>query len=103
MNFQKIILIIATIILVFSLLTIGLLIRSSKTDLVFPPMIGQCPDYWKEISNNVCKNVLNLGKMTCDHVKDFSGSEYQGKQGTIEKCNWAKSCDLVWDGVTDKC
>lgn len=103
MNFQKIIIIIALVILVVSLLSIGLVIRNSKSDVVFPPMVGQCPDYWKETSNNVCQNVLKLGKTTCEQIKDFNGSEYQGKQGIIEKCNWAKSCDLVWDGVTDKC
>ena len=100
MDFQKLVLIIATVILVIFMFSIWLLVRNAATKYKFPPMVSQCPDCWINIGTNKCSNAKNLG--TCsDKVMDFSEPKYQGPKGDVAKCKWAKSCGLVWDGITN--
>ena len=57
MNFQKIVITIAVILLILSLAFIGTAINSEKKNIVYPPVIAECPDYWKhDIENNKCIN-----------------------------------------------
>ena len=100
MDFQKLVLIIAAIVLVIFLFAMWVLIRNAAKNYKFPPVLSECPDYWTSIGANSCNNAKNLG--TCgDKVMDFSASTYKGSQGNIAKCKWAKSCGLVWDGITN--
>ena len=32
---------------------------------------------------------------------NFTTDEFIGTDGLKNKCNWAKSCDLTWDGITN--
>lgn len=98
-TFQRIVVVIAIVILAITLIVIGFLIHRGVKDTKYPPVIGECPDYWKVIDHDKCENVLHLGK--CGDVKDFSGSKYQGESGIKEKAKWAKKCGLEWDGVTN--
>ena len=107
MNFQKSVMMVAIVLLVICLIMIGMAMYNNKYDSDFPPIIADCPDYWIERPSdihdqNVCYNVKNLGRSECEKPKDFSGSLWTGSQGTCNKYRWAKSCDLTWDGVTNK-
>ena len=55
MNFQRIVIIIAIILLIVCLILIGLVLVNSKSAQQWPPMIGDCPDYWVDTSVN-CGN-----------------------------------------------
>jgi hypothetical protein len=105
--FQRIVLIIAIIILIISLLLIGLSIRSSKRNIAWPPLVPVCPDYWfidGSGNNTKCINKRNLG--TCKpssgtkHLTmNFNVSPYIGANGNCAKYTWANNCGLAWDGI----
>lgn len=115
MIFQNIVLIIAGIALVTSLMIIGISLKESKENVVYPPVMGDCPDYWEEqpVNNDndnkndnkngktQCVNIHGLGKASCSKKMDFSVYPYVGSDGACNKKEWAKSCDLTWDGITN--
>lgn len=105
-NFQKIVTIIAIIVLLALLFIIAIIMKNSH-DQTWPPVIGDCPDYWVDTSGNGrnCINVKNLG--TCPSnvsgqplSMNFSGANYQGSSGLCNKYNYASGCGLTWDGIT---
>lgn len=98
LTFQKIVSYIAAIILAGTLSIIGLMIYNSKTSVKYPPEVSECPDYWESTGPNKCRNTLNVGKCDVDEI-DFNEAKYSGPTGTVEKCKWANSCGLVWDGL----
>lgn len=110
MNFQKIVLIIASLLLIISLIIIAsIFYKSTYGSTEWPPNVGVCPDYWVDLSGNgsECFNSKYLG--TCDQYKptsesnntmNFDTSPYNGTDGTCEKYKWAKGCNLTWDGIT---
>ena len=50
MSFQKITIIIAAIILIIALVIVGLsLSGKGSSDTQWPPIIGDCPDYWVDL------------------------------------------------------
>jgi hypothetical protein len=106
-NFQKIVLLIAVILLIIALIFIGYSLGQAKADETWPPIIGECPDYWVDISGNgaMCVNVNNLG--TCNipsegnlNSMDFSNSYFNSSDGLCAKYKWANGCDVTWDGIT---
>jgi len=107
MNFQKIILIIAIVILMITLVFIGYALYNSSLQEQWPPLIGDCPDYWVDMSGNggQCVNNLRLG--TCNiptagnqNAMDFTSNTFAGSNGTCAKYTWAKGCGVTWDGIT---
>jgi energy-coupling factor transporter transmembrane protein EcfT len=105
-GFQKTVLLFAIIILIGLLVFIGVSLKKKETQ-DWPPVIGDCPDYWVDTSGNGgnCVNVLNLG--TCPSSKantplnvNFSTSNYQGSNGLCNKYNYAQQCGITWDGIT---
>ena len=54
-SFQKIVLIIAIIFLILFLVLIGTSLSNSNNDLDWPPVVGNCPDYWVDLSGNGSK------------------------------------------------
>ena len=51
MNFQKIVLTIATVLLIISLIVFGSMLYSEAK--VYPPTQAQCPDYWIDMSGGI--------------------------------------------------
>jgi hypothetical protein len=98
-TFQKIVSYIAAIILAGTLAFIGFMIYNSKTSMKYPPEVAECPDYWESTGPNKCRNTLKVGKCTDADEMDFNDTKYRGPTGTLEKCKWANSCGLVWDGL----
>ena len=50
-TFQRFVLIVAIIILILLLLFIGFTLYKARKE-IWPPLIGDCPDYWIDISGN---------------------------------------------------
>jgi hypothetical protein len=98
LTFQKIVSYIAAIILAGTLTVIGFMIYNSKSSVKYPPEVAECPDYWESTGPNKCRNTLKVGKCDTDDM-DFNDPKYSGPTGLAEKCKWANSCGLVWDGL----
>jgi hypothetical protein len=108
MNFQRIILTIAIVLLILCLILIGIVLVNSKNSQQWPPMVGDCPDYWVDLSGNgaQCVNVKNLGSCNFGfgnskyQTMDFTQAPFSGNNGLCAKYNWANGCKLTWDGIT---
>jgi hypothetical protein len=108
MFFQKTVLIIATIILIIMLVFIGISLSKSKYAESWPPIVGDCPDYWVDLSGNgeACFNSKSLGICNLPSLEDkntmnFNVDPYNTyDKGTCSKYNWAKGCGITWDGIT---
>lgn len=104
-NFQSITVIVAIVILIICLIFIGIQLRKSKYDKQYPPVTGDCPDYWLDMSDGTGSNCINkqadLGNADCAKTMDFSGAFWTGDSGLCRKSQWAKRCNLTWDGVTN--
>lgn len=111
MNFQKIVLTVAVVLLIIFLMMVGYMLYKQKYNAEFPPTVSDCPDYWLDVSGNdasgneivspYCYNVKNLGSGTCEKKMDFSTSFWSSSDGLCKKQKWANSCNLTWDGVTN--
>ena len=104
MAFQKTVAIIAGITLLVALCAVAFLAYHAQRNVAYPPVSAQCPDYWKVQKvgeQNVCVNSKNLGKTSCPHSMDFSISPWTGDKGLCRKRDWARECDVTWDGVTN--
>jgi len=106
-SFQKIVLVIALIILLISLFFIGVALYYARYNN-WPPMVPNCPDYWVNEGtgkNSTCVNVQNLG--TCSATSgdshltmNFNNAPYVGANGNCAKYTWANNCQISWDGLT---
>ena len=107
MRFQKIILSIASVFLLLILVFIGIALTKSRYDSVWPPVVGDCPDFWVDMSGNgeACYNSKSLGKCNIPsdadkNVMNFNQPPFNSNDGVCSKYNWAKGCDITWDGIT---
>ena len=108
MNFQMIVLTIAIVVLIVLLVVIGVALSKASVEDTWPPVVGDCPDYWVDMSGNggACLNTKNLGRC---HVSDsttkappmnFNQKPFTGDNGTCSKFRWATACNVTWDGIT---
>ena len=100
MSFQNTVLITAIIILVVLLIIIAILIKQGKDNEVYPPQIGECPDYWQKLDDGTCENTQGLGN-NCKSPMDFSSANYTGTNWRQKRCKFAKDCGIEWDGITN--
>ena len=97
MSFQTTVLYVAIVIFILLMLLIAVMMSSAKKNQVFPPQVGECPDYWTKLDKEGgggCYNKQGLGK-GCQQITDFS------KKTMKEKCDFAKLCKITWDGITN--
>lgn len=98
---QTVILVVAAIGLTISLIVVFLMIRR-QNKVKWPPVVAQCPDWWKATTDSsgkvACLNVQNLGKCTGAFYPDEP--QYSGADGLCNKYKWASNCGIQWDGVT---
>ena len=106
-TFQKMILTIAVIGLIILLVIIGLSLSKSKSGVVWPPVIGSCPDYWLDLKGNgeQCYNVKSLGMCNLpgtneQNTMNFNAAPFNSDTGTCSKYTWANNCKVTWDGIT---
>lgn len=105
-GFQKIVLIVATIVLIVTLIFVGVTLGSS--DETWPPSVPDCPDWWVADgsgNNSMCVNVKDLGVCPAQsgkkhQVMNFSSSMFTGDNGSCAKYTWANNCKVSWDGIT---
>ena len=105
MSFQKIILIIAIIMLIITLIVFGVALHNKKNDEKYPPVQSECPDYWEVIKDKdgkrVCDNVKHLGNSNCPHEMNFDEYPFVGSKANCNKQKWARTCEITWDGITN--
>lgn len=126
-NFLKTLLIVTIVVLIISLTTIGVIIALDNTKVKFPPRVDGCPDYWVHASylksgdvstdnNDIdidklgdeCVNIKKLGTCNDSLIMDFNKPPYNNdgskglNTGACNKYKWAKSCNITWDGITNK-
>ncbi len=108
MNFQRIVIIIAIIVLIITLVFVGVMLYQSKKNEVWPPYLSDCPDYWVDLSSNgvACLNTHRLGKCNIPskgnpNTMNFNVYPFNDEtQGTCNKYKWSKGCGVEWDGIT---
>lgn len=109
LNFQKIVLIIAIVILIVSLVFIGMQIKKSNSKQEWPPLVPQCPDYWMAVSSGNCKPTGKApmtedikNSFTCNPTDgiNFTTDDYAGANGACNKRKWATGCNAAWEGIT---
>lgn len=107
MNFQRSVLLVATIALIGILSFIGYSMYKQTQSEVYPPVVADCPDYWDAEPLNgdptkpLCKNSKNIGGENCGKTMNFNSGEFSGDGGFCAKRKWATNCGLTWDGVTN--
>ena len=99
-SFQKITIGVAIILLIICLIFIGYSLYNSTYNVAYPPVQADCPDYWLDNEKN-CVNVKELGLDECPREVNFNGAFWTGDDGLCRKYQWAKACNLTWDGVTN--
>jgi hypothetical protein len=119
MSFYIIVLIIAIIILILALTSVGLLIGRLNSSKTFPPSASDCPDYWVvNESNNYCTiptgdlpvNAPASGYSTNNDTYglnsdaiNFTDAKWKN-QGISELCakkKWANKYSVLWSGVSN--
>jgi len=107
MNFQKMVLSVAVGILIIMLVIIGMALSKASYEDTWPPIVGDCPDYWVDMSGNgeACLNSHSLGRCNIPTegspgTMNFNQSPFTGDNGTCSKYNWATGCGVTWDGIT---
>jgi hypothetical protein len=101
-TFQKSVTTVSIIILIIALCFIGIALYRQKYNSTYPPVIANCPDYW-DVSGNLCVNSMNLGNTTknCGGPMDFTTAQWNNNSSKCQKYQWAKGCNLTWDGISD--
>ena len=107
MNIQKMVLSVAIGILIIMLVIIGMALSKASYEDTWPPIVGDCPDYWVDMSGNgeSCLNSHSLGRCNiptegAPGTMNFNQSPFTGDNGTCSKYNWATGCGVTWDGIT---
>ena len=109
-NFNKTVLIVASILLILGLIIIGVFVMKSVEEETYPPVVSDCPDYWDvEYNNNnkLCKNNISIndGKSTAEcrsyPSELFLANGASANDKICEKYKWAKKCNIHWDGITN--
>ena len=108
-GFQLMIIILLFILLIIILIIVGVSIMDTKKNKTWPPVVGECPDYWLDAAGDgsKCVNVQDLG--TCngsispgEHINmNFTVEPYNGVDALCNKYKWANTCGITWDGITN--
>ena len=110
-NFNRTVLLIASVLLILGLIIIGFLIVKSVQDSAYPPVISDCPDYWNVKYDSVTQNKkcvnnsINPG-LDSDECRNYPVSLFSVNGSSdadiiCAKNKWAKRCNIHWDGITN--
>jgi uncharacterized integral membrane protein len=97
MNFQKICLLVAGILLVILFVVIIISFKNSNSQVIWPPITDNCPDYFTDINGDGsnCANTFDLGLNV--------GTNINFKTNYPSACDKYTFCNtnlLTWDGIT---
>lgn len=96
MEFRKIVMIVAIIILIITLTMIGIAMRNQRKNAIYPPVLAECPDYWRSTADGECHRGTTYNRGRClDDVVDFSS------MSDCQKYEWSNDCQLTWDGISN--
>jgi len=110
-NFNRTVLLVASVLLILGLIIIGFFIVKSVEDSAYPPIISDCPDYWNVEYDSVTgkkkctNNSINSG-IASNNCRNYSVDLFTAN-GTSEydvicaKNRWATRCNIHWDGITN--
>lgn len=86
-------------------------VRKASYAQKFPPSVGNCPDYWEDLTGDgsACYNKKKIG--TCPPasyndtydkkaVMNMKKFPFDGPNSMCAKYTWASNCGLTWDGLT---
>jgi hypothetical protein len=77
-NFQRIVIMIAIVLLIVSMVFIGHALYKQSTDVTWPPKTPKCPDYWKvdptATSTNGCRPPPT-GTIPCEYNGILAGTQ----------------------------
>jgi hypothetical protein len=99
MDFYKLVVIIAIVILVIALASVVTLFTYGSAKQSYPPYQNQCPDYWTwNGTSKTCNSTSNK------NIGTYSKNSYSPSD-LCSNYNWAKTNNIMWDGVsnTNKC
>lgn len=102
-TFQSIVLTTAVVILLIVLIVIGINMSISKNKQTWPPLVGDCPDYWLDLGtggSNCSVNKHDANKGNSTSPMNFSVAPYNGTNGPCAKYRWANQNNVSWDGIT---
>jgi len=100
MNFQRIVLMIAGLLLLGFLAVVAYSMIKANTIGEWPPVIANCPDSWvMDDDGKTCKN-MNGVSTTCTNI-NTDDTKYLGQSGLCEKYKWSQTCGVNWDGISN--
>lgn len=111
-TFNRIVIVVALCFLLGMLVLVGYLVNNSKYNAKWPPVIGECPDYWEVEKGEDGKyrcivNERNTNVGRCNQasyntfISGLSENDLKGISGLRKKSKWANDCGIMWDGVTN--
>jgi hypothetical protein len=105
MNFQRIVLMIAGMLLLGFLAVVAYSMIKANTIGEWPPVIANCPDSWvMDVYGKTCKNMngvrMNAGT-ACTNTNFTDDQKYLGQSGLCEKYKWSQTCGVNWDGISN--
>jgi len=110
-SFNKTVLMVACILLILGLVLIGLFVSKNIEKSAFPPIVGDCPDYWNVGyttggATTCSHNSINVGRSsetTCRTYPPANTTTIGTSVNDIicAKHRWAKGCNIHWDGITN--
>ena len=112
-SFQINVIIFAGILLIGSLATIAYMFKRNKLEQTWPPVVGECPDFWtlQGMSGTVCNaGTTNIGLPSTIKTIDTSNFKYTGAESSDYSGNytghcalkqWANASGVTWDGITN--
>ena len=116
-SFNKTVLIVACVLLILGLILIGVFISKNIEKAAYPPVVGDCPDYWdvsynsanqkicssNSINTGIAGNMVSSSTTSCQSypVSNFTNAGTSVDDIICAKHNWAKECNIHWDGITN--
>jgi len=111
-NFNRTVLIVASILLIFGLIIVGFFIVKSLEDSAYPPIISDCPDYWNVLydananKDKKCQHNYINRPISNAECNNYPTSEFNKIGSSVDdiicaKHRWAKKCNIQWDGITN--
>ena len=124
-SFQKIVLAIATVILILILTIIGVMLSKYKNKVTYPPVANTCPDYWKISTDGLScslptSSAVNVGSIynsdgslaissadtygydsTKNTINFTDGGWSTSKSAVCAQKDWTGTYNIIWDGVSN--
>jgi hypothetical protein len=100
MDFYTIVSIVAILLLIISLTTVGVIMTQSNSNATFPSFQNPCPDYWtyNSVSDTCSMNGnTNMGSFRTTPTPVSSASS----KNLCQSLSWSKTNNILWDGVSN--